>query len=513
MDINKNRTTVTGITPLAVAVLEYGKAIIDIHPGHPFKPGAEGKCGEADDEPVTKLLGNTQAARKHFTFHRGLPDPMEVRVFSVVAHEQVMTDGPSQVRRCTEYAGGGICIRILEARRALHRLVVKGTLTLRDAPGEKPWNTLVALSPASVSLLGLRQKSAPILFTNKMVNTEAGGIPADPLADIPTPADLAARVNLTVLGMPGIVSRLSTQIVMHMRRGKLIRDGKDCPGLNNTAICLIGESGTGKTFVIQELSKATGLPFGSSAAPDFSITGFVGLNADDALRPVLAAAGNNPALARHGVCFVDEWDKLRPMDSSGSMHVSTTGVVHSFLRLMEGSEVICNAKRSSNGCEMPVTVSTVGTCFAFSGVFKGLREELGRKGTSRIGFDSHDGGRAHRKIQDAMTSWGMPREWVNRLSLIQFIPPPDHSLIVEVAASVIVAYNQLLASDGKSFSLTGEAVRELASYALESKGYSRAVKMVISRCCEIVMGDGGKGTAEFGLEGIRNVISAIGEGT
>lgn len=79
MEMNLHRTTVTGITPLAVAVLEYGKSIIDIHPGHPFKAGAAGKCGEADETPSTELLKNTQAARKHFTVHRNVPDPMEVR--------------------------------------------------------------------------------------------------------------------------------------------------------------------------------------------------------------------------------------------------------------------------------------------------------------------------------------------------------------------------------------------------------------------------------------------------
>jgi len=115
-------------------------------------------------------------------------------------------------------------------------------------------------------------------------------------------------------------------------------------------------------------------------------------------------------------------------------------------------------------------------------------------------------------LQDAMTSWGMPREWSNRLSVIQFIPSPTLGLLMRVAATengVIAAYNRLLEEDGKSFSLTEAAVRELAAHALESKGYARAVKMGIAKCCEVVMGGGQKGRTEFSLDEIREVIESI----
>jgi ATP-dependent protease Clp ATPase subunit len=77
---------------------------------------------------------------------------------------------------------------------------------------------------------------------------------------------------------------------------------------------------------------------------------------------------------------------------------------------------------------------------------------------------------------------------------------------------VIAAYNRLLVEEGKSFSLTEAAVRELASYALESKGYARVVKMGIAKCCELVMGGGQKGRTEFSLVEIRKVIDSMGDG-
>ena len=74
---------------------------------------------------------------------------------------------------------------------------------------------------------------------------------------------------------------------------------------------------------------------------------------------------------------------------------------------------------------------------------------------------------------------------------------------------VIAAYNRLLEEDGKSFSLTEAAVRELAAYALESKGYARAVKMGIAKCCELVMGGSQKGRTEYSLTEIRKVVENI----
>ncbi len=516
---NKTHSPTTPAIPavshLAVAILDLGKTIHDLQPPHSFRTGS--KVSAAPDEvPSTELLKKTAAARRLITFRDGAPDPIELRVFAVTAYLHVMMDQWPNTRWIVELVGSENCKQVLQARQALHRLALNGAVVLRDTP-EKQFNCLVSLSGASAMLLDLCRKESPILFSNKSMkgspaDTPDTGTPPDPLATIPTVHELAAKVGTTVLGMPETVACLSAHMVMHMRRARLIRDGKDCPPLGNTCICLIGDSGTGKTFVIHELGKATGLPFGSSAATDYSVTAFVGLNSEDALKPVLSAAGNNPALARHGICHLDEWDKLRPVDSSGSTHVSTTGVVHSFLRLMEGSEVICNAKRSSAFHEQACTVSTVGTAFAFSGVFKGLREELKPNVRQAIGFDAGDRSPGGRMLQDAMVSWGMPREWVNRLSLIRFMPPMTIGLLMEAAVAgngVIAAYNKLLEPDGKSFTLTDAAVRELAGHALESKGYVRAVKMAVARCCELVLGGDKKGRTEFDPAGIREVIASM----
>ena len=97
---------------------------------------------------------------------------------------------------------------------------------------------------------------------------------------------------------------------------------------------LTGESGSGKTFTIQNLAVKYKMNFLEINAAQLTKEGVSGNSLSKALTPLLN-------LQRQlTVIFVDEFDKLFISGNSNdsSAHESTTGVQNEFLKLLEGSE-------------------------------------------------------------------------------------------------------------------------------------------------------------------------------
>ena len=104
-------------------------------------------------------------------------------------------------------------------------------------------------------------------------------------------------------------------------------------------ILLLGPTGVGKTYLIRNIARLIGVPFVKADATKFSETGYVGSDVEDLVRDLVKAADGDVELARYGIIFVDEIDKIASESSQGGRDVSGRGVQINLLKLMEETDV------------------------------------------------------------------------------------------------------------------------------------------------------------------------------
>lgn len=151
-------------------------------------------------------------------------------------------------------------------------------------------------------------------------------------------------------------------------------------------ILLLGPTGVGKTFLLRTLARIVGVPFVRGDATKFSATGYVGRDPEDLVRDLVPAADGDLALARHGIVYVDEVDKLCKEGSGAGAggNIHNRDVQNNFLKLLEDTDVPlesgshsqqAGAKgRKSGGRQGPNHISTKHVLFIFSGAFSHVPE-------------------------------------------------------------------------------------------------------------------------------------------
>ena len=140
-------------------------------------------------------------------------------------------------------------------------------------------------------------------------------------------------------------------------------------------VLLIGPSGTGKTLLCETLSHALSLPFVTAEATSLAQTRFVNEEIEAVLQRLVDKAGGDIERAQRGIVFIDEIDKLKPLDGA-PRGGSGESVQHALLKIMEGAQV-----KLGGGAY----IDTTDILFVCGGAFVGL-DEIVASQTHGYGF-------------------------------------------------------------------------------------------------------------------------------
>ncbi|NCC53259.1 MAG: AAA family ATPase [Spartobacteria bacterium] len=270
-------------------------------------------------------------------------------------------------------------------------------------------------------------------------------------------------------------------------------------------VIIMGPTGVGKTYLVRCLARLIGVPFARADATKFSETGYVGYDVEDIVRDLVKMADGNTELARYGIIYIDEIDKIaaRSSGTSGTRDVSGRGVQINLLKLMEETEANLQSQTDlmgqvqaimdmQQGNTRPRTINTRHMLFIVSGAFDGLTDIIRRRiDRTAIGF-RHEADRERPELDYLMKAraedfiqFGFEPEFIGRLPIrVACEGLDEHDLediLVKSEESILGQYIEDFKGYGIDFKMLPDAIRHIASEASKEKTGARGLMTVLER--------------------------------
>ncbi len=230
--------------------------------------------------------------------------------------------------------------------------------------------------------------------------------------------DVYLEILKRVVGQDEHVKRILYTILENRRMANKINLEDPKQYIQN--ILIRGESGGGKTFIINTIARLLNIPVFTADATQYTEAGYVGGDITDMLVELYHAAGDDLEAAEKGILVIDEVDK-KAGNNGRSGDISRGAVLNGLLKIIEGAKIPVNVGTRTE--PEPIIFDTSRLTVICSGAFEGIekiRDERLR-GKRRIGF-ANPGEIEEEKtgeiIDKDFVEFGMMRQFMARLSVI-----------------------------------------------------------------------------------------------